>query len=77
MVSSSITVVRFDVRSGASETIRSFTYPPQYPGHNAESPLVRAKIGNDVVASLEASDRLLVGNWRTGEARVIKDVSTP
>lgn len=73
----SVTVVRFDVNSGTLRIARSFMFPPDSLGDNAESPSYDAKIGNDIVVVKESSDRLLVWNWRTGEARVIQVVSTP
>lgn len=76
MERSSVTVVRLDTHSGTSEIVRLFMFPQDDSGSNAESPLFYAKIGNDVVVIKESSHRLLVGNWRTGQARVIQNVST-
>lgn len=73
MERSFVTVVRFDVHLGNSKIVRTFMFPPSDSAHNMVSPIYFAKIGNDIVITKELSHRLLVANWRTGEARV----STP
>lgn len=73
----SVTVVRFDVTSGNRGSLARSCFLQTVWCDNAESPSYDAKIGNDIVVVKESSDRLLVWNWRTGEARVIQVVSTP
>lgn len=71
---SSVTVVRFDIRSGTSEIARSIMLA-QDRNHRTMHDIV---LGWEVVVVQEEM-RTLVWNWRTGEATVIvfERVSTP
>lgn len=77
MERSSVTIVRFDIHSGSSDVVRSFLIPRDSSVPSL-SPLASIKIGNDVVAA-QQHGRMVVGNWRTGDARVIdiERVSSP